>query len=159
MDSRLFDDDFPELPYGGTSGWSGSEASRERAIRNDNDGTTALRQRQVISLLRTNGTRGLTWKEAGQALKMHHGTVSGVLSVLHQRGHISRLTERRDRSSVYVCNELVSGRETSAHKPNAASRLLVEVLNALAKDIEAGNLNRARHRIQKTLETFEEGTK
>jgi DNA-binding MarR family transcriptional regulator len=159
MDDRLFGDDLPELPYNGTSGWSGSEASKERAIRNNNDGTTALRQRQVISLLRTNGARGLTWKEAGQALKMHHGTVSGALSVLHRRGHVSRLTERRDRSSVYVCNEFVSGRETSEHKPNASARLLVDVLNALAADIESGNLNQAKHRIRKTLETFKEGTK
>ena len=50
------------LPYGGAanpnSGWSGSETSRSRAERDDADGTTSRRQRQIITMLAMRGTTG-----------------------------------------------------------------------------------------------------
>ena len=155
---QLFDSTFPVLPYGGTSGWSGSDTSRQRATNQDQDGTTSARQQNVLDLLDHAGARGLTWKEANIKTGLHHGAISGVLSVLHKRNLVARLAEKRLACEVYVLNGFVQGRELSPYKPNASARLLVEVLNALAADIDSGNLNRAKHRIRQTLETFEEGT-
>ena len=80
-----------DLPYAGTSGWSGSDTSRTRAVTAD--------------------ASGQTWAELGDKLGAHHGTASGVLSVLHKAGRIDRLTERRDRCKVYVLPEFTAGRE------------------------------------------------
>ena len=41
----------PVLPYGGTSGWSGSETSRLRATEQDSNGVTASRQQEVLNML------------------------------------------------------------------------------------------------------------
>lgn len=103
----------PTLPYAGTSGWSGTETSRERAERDDRDGTTAKRQTQVVIDLHAAGPRGMTWKEYASLRGLHHGQASGVLSVLHKANRIARLNERRDRCLVYVHPDHVQGRETT----------------------------------------------
>lgn len=114
----------PLLPYAGTSGWSGSDTSRERAVAEDSNGTTTDRQRRVLGYLRNAGLEGLTWKELAEYMHWHHGSASGVLSVLHKEGHIARLaTQRRHRCAVYVLPEYVQGRATAAQgrsKPDAA---------------------------------------
>jgi hypothetical protein len=104
----------PVTPYNGTSGWSGTDTSLERAVRADIDGTTSERQARVMGMLRRAGTRGLTWKELGEAGGWHHGTASGALSTLHKAERIARLLERRDRCRVYVALEHVNGRETDS---------------------------------------------
>jgi hypothetical protein len=40
--------ELPLTPYAGTSGWSGSAASRDRAVNEDNDGTTSARQKEAL---------------------------------------------------------------------------------------------------------------
>lgn len=113
----------PVLPYAGTSGWSGSTASRERAETADSDGTTKGRQAAALTALGLHKERGMTWKELGQYLGVHHGIASGVLSVLHKAGKIDRLAgERRLRCSVYVLPEHVQGRPTAPYggKPKHA---------------------------------------
>ncbi|NDB58602.1 hypothetical protein EB001_09165 [bacterium] len=106
----------PILPYAGTSGWSGSDTSKERAIREDKDGTTSLRQSQTLVHVRHQLERGLTWKELAEIQNWHHGQASGALSVLHKAGLISRLNERRNKCAVYVANEHVKGRPISIRK-------------------------------------------
>jgi hypothetical protein len=106
----------PALPYAGTSGWSGSDTSRERAERSDSDGTTAGVQGAVLSILARQGTRGATWHEIADELGVHHGTASGALSVLHKVGSVSRLRLRRSRSAIYVLPEFVMGRATAERK-------------------------------------------
>lgn len=110
----------PETPYAGTSGWSGSQTSRERAETEDRGGVTSQRQEQVLAGLGMVGTRGLTWKELAGSQGWHHGQASGALSTLHKTGHIARLTERRDRCQVYVLPEHVNGRETAEQGRAAA---------------------------------------
>ena len=113
--------DLPEKPYDGTSGWSGSETSRERAVREDGDGTTSERQHAVLALLGARERTGATWKEVAQVEGWHHGQASGALSTLHKVGRIARLAhERRDRCSVYVLPEHVNGRETVAQGRRSA---------------------------------------
>lgn len=103
------------LPYAGTSGWSGSEASRERAQRNDGDGTTKGRQEYVLSALDWLGREGVTWQELSNLTGWHHGTTSGALSVLHKEGKVARLKEKRNRCSVYVLPKYAQGLEVSEH--------------------------------------------
>jgi DNA-binding MarR family transcriptional regulator len=91
-----------ELPYNGTSGFSGTDTSEVRARGADRSGKTALRQAQALTLLASRHTNGLTWKELSEATGLHHGTASGVLSVLHKTGRIARLKESRNVCKVYV---------------------------------------------------------
>lgn len=105
----------PELPYNGTSGFSGSETSKKRALNNDASGQTARRQRQTLALLDSYQASGLTWKELASLLNLHHGSASGVLSVLHKTGHIARLKQIRGGCKVYVLNSWILGRETERH--------------------------------------------
>lgn len=92
----------PELPYDQTSGHSGTDTSKARAVEADRSGKTAMRQVQAIELLNANYGRGLTWKEFSLITGLHHGTASGVLSVLHKAGRIARLKESRNGCKVYV---------------------------------------------------------
>ena len=114
----------PLTPYNNTSGYSGTDTSRERAEREDNDGTTSYRQRETLSFLHSRGALGATWKELGERYNWHHGQASGVLSVLHKEGIIVRLVQRRDKCAVYVLPQFVNGRVTSERKdktcPNSA---------------------------------------
>lgn len=117
------DDPLPLLPYAGTSGWAGSETSRERADRDDRSGATAARQALVLAALDRRGPRGGTWAEIGDELRLHHGQASGALSNLHQAGRISRLTERRGRSLVYVSNHWLEGRASSPPGRTSGSQM------------------------------------
>jgi len=106
----------PLTPYAGTSGWRGSEASRDRVIQDDANGSTSLKQRISLHRVRTQGARGLTWKELGEIENWHAGQSSGVLSVLHKEGFIYRLKEKRNRCSIYVTEEYINNRATSERK-------------------------------------------
>ena len=106
----------PATPYAGTSGWSGSDTSKERAIREDADGTTTKRQEETMCALFDSGLTGITWSELANLYGWHHGQASGVLSVLHKEGHIVRLKARRNKSAIYVLGNYVNGREISERK-------------------------------------------
>lgn len=101
---------FPELPFDGTSGWSGSDSSEKRARRNDSNGTTTARQKQALAFISQLRTFGITWKELSDNTGLHHGSASGVLSVLHLANRIERLKESRYNCKVYVLPEFVNGR-------------------------------------------------
>lgn len=106
------------LPYNGTSGWSGSDTSEGRAVESDTSGKTALRQAQTLAALHGAESSGLTWIELQQILPLHHGTLSGVLSVLHKEEVICRLSEKRGRCKVYVLPQFVGGRLTEKQGRN-----------------------------------------
>lgn len=92
----------PYVPYNGTAGWSGTDTSKERALINLRTGKEYNNQQKALTLLKQSSVTGLTWKELSQATGMHHGTASGVLSVLHKSGAILRgkgLT--RNRCKIY----------------------------------------------------------
>jgi len=106
----------PVTPYAGTSGWSGSETSKERAVTEDADGTTTDRQQLIILNLMKAKEQGLTWHEVADLNEWHHGQASGALSILHKEGTIARLKERRNKSAVYVLPDYINGREISERK-------------------------------------------
>jgi hypothetical protein len=103
------------LPYGDTSGWSGSDTSENRARNDDASGITKVRRQEVIEFLRQQQYTGATWFEVAQALGYHHGQASGVLSGLHKQGHIMRLRSKRAKCAIYVHRDYVSNRLTASH--------------------------------------------
>lgn len=101
----------PVKSYAGTSGWSGSETSRDRALDQDASGITAASQWAVLRLVSEAGVTGVTVAEIRQPhTDMHHGMASGALTNLHKGGHITRLTDKRGKCQVYVLPEHVNGR-------------------------------------------------
>jgi hypothetical protein len=94
------------LPYDGTAGFVRRDASERRARDEAADGTATARQHAVLAHLRTVGETGATWAEAGDALGLHHGQISGALSVLHLAGEVFALRKKRNRSHVYVHGSL-----------------------------------------------------
>lgn len=108
--------ELPLTPYAGTSGWSGSTASQDRAITEDRDGTTRGRQKATMQIILASKSYGVTWKELSDQTGWHHGSASGVLSVLHKEGLIERLVERRGKCSIYVGVNSVNNRKTSIRK-------------------------------------------
>lgn len=113
---------YPEPDGTGTAGWSGSDASHDRALDEAEQGISAQRQRAILNLLTRRGHYGATWVEVAANRGWHHGQASGALSVLHRAGRVARLKERRNRSHVYVIPDLIAGRELSPYVDRAAKR-------------------------------------
>ena len=90
------------VPYNGTAGWSGSSTSKQRAEDNVNSGRELNNQQLTLHMLKRAGTTGLTWKDLATTTGWHHGTASGVLSVLHTSGAIVRTYTVRNKCKVYV---------------------------------------------------------
>jgi hypothetical protein len=109
------DEDFkPSLPYKGTEGYAGSDTSEDAARKAVVSGTASKRQRYVLILAGRAKERGITVAELRDA-SLHHGRVSGALSVLHKVGKLARLTEVRGKCKVYVLPEFVNDRPTEKH--------------------------------------------
>lgn len=104
----------PALPYAGTEGFAGSETSKVQAQADVISGTASKRQRYILILAGRAKERGITVAELRDQ-SLHHGRVSGALSVLHKVGKLSRLTESRGRCKVYVLPEYVNDRPTEKH--------------------------------------------
>lgn len=102
------------LPYAGTEGYAGSETSKQAAVDAVIHGTASKRQRYVLILAGRAKERGITVAELRDA-SLHHGRVSGALSVLHKVGKLVRLTEVRDRCKVYVLPEYAGDRPVEPH--------------------------------------------
>jgi hypothetical protein len=90
------------VPYNGTAGWSGSDTSQQRALDNIHSGREENNQQKALRLLKLRGTTGLTWKELSLDTGWHHGTASGILSILHMSDAIVRTYTVRNRCKVYV---------------------------------------------------------
>lgn len=91
----------PITPYAGTGGWSGSETSRDRAIREANSGELTKRQHDALSVLAEHPD-GLVWSDLAGILNLHHGQISSVLSNLHHAGVIFQTLTPRNRCLPYV---------------------------------------------------------
>ena len=89
------------LPYNNTAGWSGTDTSKARAEENVISGRERQGQTKVLELLHNN-PNGYTWKELAEETNLHHGTVSGILSVLHKTEKIMRINTTRNRCKVYM---------------------------------------------------------
>lgn len=110
----------PVLPYReadgtATQGHSGSDTSRDRAVREAADGTAAKRQQKVLAIMRMTVGYGVTVTELRDTTGWHHGQASATLSSLHKGGVIDRLEVKRNRCHVYVLPEHVNERPTQPH--------------------------------------------
>ena len=110
---------FPPLPAlafrdGTSSGFSGTDTSRDRAKERDANGKTSEVQQADLNSLRLSLRKGRTVAELDEALAHlgHHGTISGAVSNLHKKGLIARLAEKRGKNKIYVMPHNVDGRET-----------------------------------------------
>lgn len=92
----------PYRPYKGTAGWSGTDTSKARAVENITSGREQKHQERALAYLKIAGVHGMTWKELADGTGWHHGTASGVLSVLHQSGAIVRGVTSRNRCKIYI---------------------------------------------------------
>lgn len=110
-----------------TDGWSGSEASHERAVNETKSGLRQKRRNEAVRSLADAAGRGLTWKELADFRGWHHGQASGVLSVLHKEGRIVCLTLKRNRCHIYMLPEYAEGRETREAGRTAANRASLAV--------------------------------
>jgi hypothetical protein len=135
--------DKPALPYAGTEGYAGSETSKQAALDAVLDGTASKRQRYVLIVAGRARERGITVAELRDA-SLHHGRVSGALSVLHRTGKLARLTETRGRCKVYVLPAYVNGRRTEKHgvvhkadKETLAAAAMIESRLQRDQDVDA----------------------
>ena len=101
------------VPYNGTAGWSGTETSKDRALYNLRTGKEYNNQQKALALLKEARANGLTWKELSEQTGMHHGTASGVLSVLHKSYAILRSAKIRNGCKIYYSIEYS---DTIAHE-------------------------------------------
>jgi hypothetical protein len=90
------------FPYNGSAGHVDRPASVQRADREKVDGITVDRAFVVLSQLLERGEHGATWQELSSVLGLHHGQVSGCLSVLHKAGRVFATKALRGRCHVYV---------------------------------------------------------
>jgi hypothetical protein len=104
------------VPYNGTAGWSGTDTSQDRALYNLRTGRELNNQQKALAVLKEVRESGLTWKELSDRTGMHHGTASGVLSVLHMAGVILRSTRKRNNCKLYYSIEFSEGVPYEAYK-------------------------------------------
>lgn len=94
----ITDDD--ALTYAGTAGAVNQPASAQRAKREATNGAATERARLILAHL-ADKPSGMTWKELGSALGLHHGQISGALSNLHRSGHVFMLDKQRNKCHPY----------------------------------------------------------
>lgn len=90
------------FPYNGSAGHVEREASIDRAVRERDSGIVSERAFLVLRELMRRGEIGATWQELGETLGLHHGQISGCLSVLHKAGRVFTTRAQRNRCHVYV---------------------------------------------------------
>ena len=94
------------------------------------------RRSAVRILLDQRGAEGMTWSEVSQALGIHHGAASALLSHMHREQQIARLAlDHREGSSVYVLPQYVAGRQTL---PAKRSSELTHDLAAMVERLHTG---------------------
>lgn len=92
---------------------------------------------EVFEIVHARAVMGVTDSELQKMTGKGHGATSSALSILHKRGLLVRLKEKRQRFSVYVTPEYVEGREVVARKQREVSQQSgLSALEALAKHLD-----------------------
>lgn len=115
----------PAVPYSGNGG------SKDRAKHLMKSGKARTHRERILRFLGQKKGKGLTYKEYDEMAGTHHGTSSGMLSVMHQEGLVAMLNERRGGSAVYVLPTWVKGRETLPHRKTVTKVVMNEVASFL----------------------------
>jgi len=151
---NLFDDEEPSdddlLPYAGTAGFVEQPASKERAKKEATSGKAIKRARQILHTLSLH-PEGLTYKQVGDLLNLHHGQSSGALSILHQNGVVFMLRTKINRCHVYVHSDQRYKYEASERIDEPASTVagrkrkeLQRLLELVIEQISNGNITDSR---------------
>jgi hypothetical protein len=82
---------------------------------------------RTIIMLNAVQERGMTWRDVAKVNSMNHGQASGLLSRLHQRNLIARLSEVREGCKVYVALEWVQDRPTERPTHSGDNTLLADM--------------------------------
>lgn len=134
---------YPDRERGHTSGWSGSETSKESAYRRDSDGTTRTTQQALLALLRDRKEYGATYLEGCTELSPWpnegggHSTVSSAMSNLFKVGKALRLTdERRSNCAVFVLPGYEAGRAFDTPPKDSLAVRRLSALDAILKRAE-----------------------
>jgi hypothetical protein len=138
-------------PYAGTSGFSGTDTSRQRALDDDRSGRTRERHQLTMRWLLAAGADGYTWFELSETTGWHHGVASGALTRAHRIGDAARLAETRGKgkqSKVYVHRDYVNGRPTEPYRPKPRMQLLRDVRELL----ESGLIEEAKELLDEVLD-------
>lgn len=99
-------------------------------------GDKSLRQ-IATDLVEQAGANGITVAEARDLLPArHHGHVSGVFSIQHQRGNFARLAEERDGYKIYVHPDATYGRPTEEHGRGGPTKDEVEWALSLIETLD-----------------------
>lgn len=80
--------------YNGTFGSVPTETSMAREEHERESGLASQRARDVLEVLE-HYPHGLTWRQLGSILGLHHGQISGALSNLHRQGRVFVIREKR----------------------------------------------------------------
>jgi hypothetical protein len=88
--------------YAGTLGFVPVDTSRDRAEREQDNGTADDRLRAVERELQRLGMVGATWQRLAKLLNLHHGQVSSALTVLHRQGRIAMTSAKQNRCHYYI---------------------------------------------------------
>ena len=147
---NLFDDQEPSddelLPYAGTAGFVDQPASIERAKKEAASGKAVKRAKQILHTLSLH-PEGLTYKQVGDLLNLHHGQSSGALSILHQNGVVFMLQEKINRCHVYVHSNQRYKYEASERIDEPASTVagrkrkeLQHLLELVIEQVSNGNI-------------------
>ena len=144
-------------PYAGTSGWTSTSTSQQRAARADNNGDTLQRHVQTVALMFDAGRYGRTHGEIendmGRVVHWHHGEVSGALTRGRRVGDIVMLVEERRNghkgkaSKVHVHKDFVDGRPYIPYR----SRSLPKALGIIRDYLEDGDIASAMDFIEEML--------
>lgn len=94
-------------------------------------------QKHILSLIDNTAHRGLTIAEIRSLVpQRHHGTLSGVLSVLHRDMVIARLSEKRGGCKVYVHPDYLDGRSAEAQGRGGHSKEEVDFATSVVGLLE-----------------------
>jgi hypothetical protein len=113
-----------------------SDTSKARAQREDAEGITSKRRREILAHVINAGANGIIWAEIGRATGLHHGQVSGALNALHELGVVAQLTEIRNRCHPYIDAQYIDQYEphqVQLEPRKSAASQYVEVLEELAE--------------------------
>jgi len=123
---------------------------RKAAKKEATSGKAIKRARQILHTLSLH-PEGLTYKQVGDLLNLHHGQSSGALSILHQNGVVFMLRTKINRCHVYVHSDQRYKYEASERIDEPASTVagrkrkeLQRLLELVIEQISNGNITDSR---------------
>jgi hypothetical protein len=113
-----------------------SDTSKARAQREDAEGITTKRRREILEHVTQAGAMGIICPEVERITGLHHGQASGALNALHELGLVAQLTEIRNNCHPYIDAkhiELYEPHEVQLEPRKSKNTRYIELLEELAE--------------------------